>query len=82
MCVQVQGQLYCMCVQVQGQLYCMCVQGQFSHVTQLYKIFNFLKLNEIYRLELAKFMNQFYNNKLPKVFTNKTNEESRKYSFL
>jgi len=44
---------------------------KFSHDIQLYKNLNFLKLNDIYRLELAKFMHQLYNNKLPKVFTNK-----------
>lgn len=41
---------------------------RFDHVTQLYKNLNILKLNEVYMLELAKFMHKLKNNKLPRSF--------------
>ena len=37
-------------------------------VTSLYKNLNFLKLDDIYKLELAKFMHKVYNKTLPKAF--------------
>jgi len=40
------------------------------HVTPLYKIVNVLKLNDIYRLELAKFMHKLHHGALPKNFDN------------
>ena len=41
---------------------------KFSHVTYLYKKLNYLKLIDIYHLELAKFMHKICNNKLPLLF--------------
>jgi len=38
------------------------------HVTPLYKNLNVLKLNDIYRLELAKFMHKLHHGALPKIF--------------
>ena len=40
----------------------------FTHVSHLYQNLNLLKLNDIYKLELAKFMHKLYNNNLPIVF--------------
>ena len=39
----------------------------FSHVTQLYKKVDFLKLQDVYELERAKFMHNLFKNKLPKL---------------
>ena len=39
---------------------------KFSHVTFLYKKLNFLKLKDVYKLELANFMHKLFHNKLPK----------------
>ena len=36
-----------------------------TQVTSLYKNLNFLKLDDIYKLELAKFMYKVYNKNLP-----------------
>ena len=44
---------------------------KFSHVTFFYKKLNFLKLKNVYKLELAKFMHKFFHNKLPHVFETK-----------
>ena len=44
---------------------------KFSHVTFLYKKLNFLKLKDVYKLELAKFMHKLFQNKLPNVFKTK-----------
>ena len=41
---------------------------KFSHVTHLFKKLNLLKLNDIYDLELAKFMHNITSNKLPLSF--------------
>ena len=41
---------------------------KYSHVTDLYKNLNLLKLNDIYKLELAKFMYQLQYETLPKSF--------------
>ena len=38
---------------------------KFTHVSHLYQNLNLLKLNDIYKLELAKFMHKLYNNNLP-----------------
>ena len=38
---------------------------KFSHVTKLYKKLDFLKLHDVYKLELTKFMHKLFNNKLP-----------------
>ena len=43
---------------------------QFSHVSHLHQNLNLLKLNDIYKLELAKFMHKLYNNNLPIAFQN------------
>ena len=43
---------------------------KFTHVSHLYQNLNLLKLNAIYKLELAKFMYKLYNNNLPIVFQN------------
>jgi len=40
------------------------------HVTPLYKNFNVLKLNDMYRLELAKFMHELHHSELPKIYGN------------
>ena len=40
------------------------------HVTPSYKNLNALKLNDIYRLELAKFMHKLHHGALPKIFEN------------
>ena len=42
--------------------------SRYSPLSPLYKKLNCLKLTEIYELELAEFMNQHQNNKLPKLF--------------
>ena len=42
--------------------------SRYSSLSPLYKKLNVLKLTEIYELELAKFMHQLQNNKLPKLF--------------
>ena len=47
---------------------------KFSHVTHLYKKLNYLKLNEIYHLELAKFMHKICYNKLPLLFQQRFNK--------
>ena len=39
-----------------------------SHVSQLYKKLCFLKLHDVYKLELAKFMHKLFKNKLPELF--------------
>ena len=44
---------------------------KFSHVTFLYKNLNFLKLKDVYKLELAKFMHKLFQYKLPNVFKTK-----------
>ena len=36
---------------------------KFFHVTKLYKKLDFLKLHDVYKLELAKFMHKLFNNK-------------------
>ena len=43
---------------------------RFTHVSHQYQNLNLLKLNDIYELELAKFMHKLYNNNLPIVFQN------------
>ena len=42
--------------------------NKFAHVTKLYKELKILKLNEIYQLELAKFMHQLSYNRLSDVY--------------
>ena len=44
---------------------------KFTHVSHLYQNFNLLKLNDIYKLELAKFMHKLYNNNLHIVIQNR-----------
>ena len=44
---------------------------KFTHVSHLYQNLNLLKLNDICKLELAKFMHKLYNNNLPIVFQNR-----------
>ena len=44
---------------------------EFTHVSYLYQNLNLLKLNDIYKLELAKFMHKLYNNNLPIAFQNR-----------
>ena len=41
---------------------------KYSHLTSLYKNLNLLKLNDIYKRELAKFMYQLHYGILPKSF--------------
>ena len=45
---------------------------KFAHVTKLYKKLNFLKIKDVYKLELAKFMDKLFNNtrKLSEMFQN------------
>ena len=40
----------------------------YQNVNNLYKSFELLKLQDIHRLELAKFINNLEHNKLPKLF--------------
>ena len=40
---------------------------KFSHLSQLYESVGFLKLHDVYKLELAKFMHNLLKNKLPKI---------------
>ena len=40
---------------------------QFSQVSQWYKKLGFLKLHDVYKVELAKFMHKLFKNKLPKL---------------
>ena len=44
---------------------------KFSHVTFLYKKLNFLKLKDVYNLELGKFIHKLFHNKLLNVFKTK-----------
>ena len=44
---------------------------KFSRVTQLYKNLKLLKLRDVYKLELTKFMHQIYNNKISFLFQDK-----------
>ena len=44
---------------------------KFSHVKCLYKKLNFLKLKDVYRLELVKFMHKLFQNKPTNVFKTK-----------
>ena len=44
------------------------ISSQYSLLSPLYNKLNFLKLTEIYQLELAKIMDQLQNNNLPKLF--------------
>ena len=44
---------------------------KFTHVSHPYQNLNLLKLNDIHKLELAKFMHKLYNNNLPIVFQNR-----------
>ena len=39
---------------------------KYCSITVLYKKLNFLKLSDVYKLELGKFMHQLHHNKLPK----------------
>ena len=41
----------------------------FSRVSQLYKKFGLLKLHDVYKLDLAKFMHKLFKNKLRKLCT-------------
>ena len=41
---------------------------KYRHMTNLYKNLNLLKLNDIYKLELTKFMYQLYHGTLPRLF--------------
>ena len=41
---------------------------KFSHVDHLYKQLEILKLVDVYKLELTKFMRKLFNNKLPKLW--------------
>ena len=43
---------------------------KFAHVTELYKKLKILKVKDVYKLELAKFMHKLFNNKLPDMFQN------------
>ena len=45
-----------------------------SHVTHLHKKLNYLKLNDIYHLDLAKFMHKICNNKLPLLLQQRYNK--------
>ena len=47
----------------------MTYSKKYSHVSQLYKHLNLLKLNDIYKFELAKFMCLLRNKKLPAVLS-------------
>ena len=55
---------------------------KFSHVSYLYQNLNLLKLNDIYKLELAKFMYKFYNNNLPIVFQNRFTKNEKIHTYV
>lgn len=46
-------------------------KSKFNHITSSYKSLNLLKFNEIYFLEMAKFMHKLVNNKLPPILQTK-----------
>ena len=43
-------------------------KSKFMHVTELYKELQLLKLNEIYQLELAEFIEQPHHHQLPGIY--------------
>ena len=45
----------------------MTCHEKFSYVSQLHKKLGFLKLHDVYKLDLAKFMHKLFKNKLPKL---------------
>ena len=63
-----QNQLHQINVRMNNIVRTITCNKKFSHVSRLYKNLNYLKLNDIYHLELAKFMHNICNNKLPLLF--------------
>ena len=55
---------------------------KFTHVSHFYQNLNLLKLNDIYKLELAKFMHKLYNNNLPIVFQNRFAKIEKVYTYV
>ena len=55
---------------------------KFTHVSHLYQNLNLLKLNDIYKLELAKFMHKLYNMNLPIVFQNRFTKIEKFHTYV
>ena len=55
---------------------------KFTHVSHLYQNLNLLKLNDIYKLELAEIMHKLYNNNLPIVFQNRIAKIERIHTYV
>ena len=55
---------------------------KFTHVSHLYQNSNLLKLNDIYKLELAKSMHKLYNNNLLIVFQNRFAKIEKIYTYV
>ena len=62
-----QNQLYEIEFKLNNIIRTMTWNKNFSHVSQLYKKLGFLKLHDVNKLELSKFMNKLFKNKLPKL---------------
>ena len=54
---------------------------KFSHHSQLYKKMNLLKLKDVYKLELTKFMHKLFYNKLPCVIQKRFIKTEKIYSY-
>ena len=55
---------------------------KFTHVSHLYQNLNLLKLNDIYKLDLAKIMHKLYNNNLPIVFQNQFAKIEKTHTYV
>ena len=55
---------------------------KFTHVSHLYQNLSLLKLNDIYKLELAKFMHKLDNNNLPIVFQNRFTKIEKIHTYV
>ena len=55
---------------------------KFSYVSHLYQNLNLLKLNDIYKLELAQIMHKLYNNNLPIVVQNRFIKTEKTHTYV
>ena len=69
-----QNQLHEINVRMNNIVRTITLNKKFSHVTHLYKKLNYLKLNDIYHLDLDKFMHKTCNNKLPLLLQERVNK--------
>ena len=76
-----QSQLHEINVRMNNIMRTITWNNKFSHATLLYKKLNYLKLNDIYHLELAKFMLKICNNKLPLLFQQRCNKIELVHSY-